>query len=82
MSKELPPFIPHTQAELRELWAIHSDHDVRRLVLEVVRYRKVLEEVDQLYRTTHQAWRDTNGGNLVALHLLQKLLDAERDRLG
>lgn len=81
MSKELPPFTPHTQAELRELWAIHTDPDVRRLVLEVVRYRNVLAEIDRLYRITHQAWRDTQGGNLTALHELQAVMYAERERL-
>ncbi|AMS18426.1 hypothetical protein A3218_11075 [Pseudomonas chlororaphis] len=55
--------------------------EVRRLVLEVVRYRQVIAEIDQLYKTTHQAWRETTGGNLVALHLLQKILDSEHQRL-
>ncbi|MNI91515.1 hypothetical protein D3C73_1491900 [compost metagenome] len=50
-------------------------------MLEVVRYRDVMAEIDQLYKTTHQAWRDTNGGNLIALHLLQELMTAERERL-
>lgn len=81
MARELPPFRPVTQKELREIWVQHSDSDIRRLVLEVERYRRVIAEIDQLYRSTHQAWRDTVGGNLCALHLLQQVLYTERERL-
>ncbi|MGP4956013.1 hypothetical protein [Pseudomonas helleri] len=54
---------------------------MQRLTLEVVRYRNVIAQIDQLYKITHQAWRDTQGGNLMALHLLQKILASERERL-
>jgi hypothetical protein len=81
MARYLPPFRPVTLDELRTLWAQHPTSDVQRLTLEVVRYRDVIAQIDQLYKITHQAWRDTQGGNLVALHLLQKILDSERDRL-
>ena len=50
-------------------------------MLEVVRYRQLIVEIDHLYKLTHQAWRDTQGGNLTALHLLQQLLTTERERL-
>jgi hypothetical protein len=81
MARNLPPFRPHTLEELRALWTQHPDPDIKRLVLEVVRSREIIGEIDLLYKVTHQAWRDTAGGNLVALHLLQKILDSERDRL-
>lgn len=81
MPKHLPPFVPVTQEELRTLWLKYPDSDVRRLMLEVARYRDVLAEVDRLYKITHRAWRETNGGNLIALHELQTLLYAERERL-
>ncbi len=81
MPRDLPPFCPVTLAELRAIWSKNPSSDVQRLALEVVRYRDVIAEIDQLYRITHQAWRETNGGNLVALHLLQILLDTERERL-
>ncbi|MDR9465676.1 hypothetical protein RHA66_28520 [Pseudomonas aeruginosa] len=81
MARELPPFRPVTLDELRSIWSQHPNPDVQRLTLEVVRYRAVIAEIDQLYKITHQAWRDTMGGNLVALHLLQKILDTERERL-
>lgn len=80
MARELPPFRPVTLDELRAIWSKHPDPDIQRLVLEVVRYRRVIAEIDQLYKTTHQAWRDTIGGNLAALHLLQKVLYTERER--
>lgn len=81
MARDLPPFRPVTLDELRAIWSQHANPDVQRLALEVVRYRDVIAQIDQLYKITHQAWRDTQGGNLVALHLLQKILDSERERL-
>lgn len=81
MPLELPPFIPVTQEELRTMWVKYPNHDARRLLLEVARYRDVLKEIDRLYKITHQAWRDTNGGNLIALHELQAVMYAERERL-
>jgi hypothetical protein len=81
MARDLPPFQPVTLDELRAIWSRHPDPETQRLVLEVVRYRDVIAQIDQLYKITHQAWRDTQGGNLVALHLLQKALDIERERL-
>jgi hypothetical protein len=81
MARELPPFRPVTLDELRSIWSQHPNSDIQRLVLEIVRYRDVIAEVDHLYKTTHQAWRETHGGNLIALHLLQKLLNAEQERL-
>ena len=81
MASKLPRFQPVKVQELRSIWTRHSDPDIQCLVLEVVRYRDVMAEIDQLYKTTHQAWRDTNGGNLITLHLLQELMTAERERL-
>ena len=81
MARNLPPFRPVTLDELRVIWSQHATPDVQRLALEVMRYRDVIAQIDQLYKITHQAWRETQGGNLVALHLLQKILDRERERL-
>jgi hypothetical protein len=80
MSK-LPKFTPLTPEELRSLWARHPDPEIRRLVLEVVRYRDVICETDKLFQTIHQTWRDINGGHLVAIQLLSVLLNNERERL-
>lgn len=81
MATKLPPFEPVTQDELRRLWTARDDQETRRLILEVERYRRVIAEVDGLYKTVHQAWRDTNGGELVALFLLKEVLFTERFRL-
>ena len=78
----LPPFRTVTDNELRELWVRYPDPDVRRLILEVVTGRGVLEEVYSCYCTVHRAWRKEVGGNLIALHLMQTALVNERGRRG
>ncbi|MEO8643094.1 hypothetical protein [Pseudomonas sp.] len=79
MARDLPSFRPVTQAELRDIWSNHPEY--RRLVLEVERYRRVITKIDDLYKITHQSWRDHLGGNLTALHLLQQIMTEERGRL-
>lgn len=81
MNRKLPAFETVTRKELRGLWKQHADPDIRRLILEVVRYREVLKEIDGLYKSTHQAWRDQVGGNLIALHMLMQIMTTERQRL-
>lgn len=81
MTRELPSFETVTKTELRTLWKQHADPDIHRLILEVVRYREVIKEIDELYKSTHQAWRDQVGGNLVALHMLLQIMTIERQRL-
>lgn len=81
MSRPLPPFATVTQSELRALWKRHENSDVRRLILEVARYRSVMKEVDAQYKIIHQAWREEQGGNLMALHLLMQIMTTERQRL-
>ena len=77
---KLPEFRPVTRAEMRRMWAEPRAEDVRRLTLEVERYRRVMREIDQLYRTIHESWRNEVGGELVALHRLKVLMTDERDR--
>ena len=79
MARDLPPFKPVTQAKLRHIWAVHPQ--CRRLVLEIERYRRVIAKIDDLYKITHQSWRNNLGGNLTALHLLQQIMTEERERL-
>ncbi|WP_313117920.1 hypothetical protein [Ectopseudomonas guguanensis] len=74
----LPEFRPVTQGELRKIWAEHPD--MRRLVLEIERNRRVLAEIDRLYQSTQQAWRENGGGHLVALHMFKVLMSEERTR--
>lgn len=77
---KLPEFRPVTRSEMRRMWAEPRAEDVRRLTLEVERYRRVILEIDQLYKTIHASWRQEVGGELVALHRLKVLMTDERDR--
>ena len=52
---KLPEFRPITRSEMRRMWAEPRADDVRRLTLEVERYRRVMREIDQLYRTIHES---------------------------
>ncbi|CAM5361331.1 hypothetical protein SSTU70S_05606 [Stutzerimonas stutzeri] len=79
-NRPLPPFRPVFKDELRRIWTAYPTDDVRRLTLEVERYRRLLAEIDTLFATAHQAWRNEVGGDMVALHLLKQILDAERLR--
>ena len=81
MKGELPPFEPVTHNELRAMWSKHRDKDIRRLTLEVERYRRLLAEMDDCYTVIHQSWRDTVGGDLFALNRLKQLVLVERFRL-
>ena len=81
MSK-LPDFAPVTTREMRELWQKHRDPDVRRLILEVERGRRRMDEVGSLYRSILAAYHQAGGGHLVALHLLKVLLAEEQGRRG
>ncbi|WP_080963140.1 hypothetical protein [Pseudomonas fluorescens] len=81
MPKKLPYFATVTEPELRAFWTQYRDPNIRRLLLEVARYRQVLDEVGRLQNSVHQAWRDQVGGDLIALHLLFKLVSDERQRL-
>lgn len=80
-SYRLPAFAPVERDELRRIWAKYPDPEIRRLALEIERYRRVLSLIDAHYKHVHQAWRDTVGGNLVALHELQQVMTQERQRL-
>lgn len=80
MLHQLPPFEPVTMAELRRLYSRATDPEVKRLILEVVRYRQVMADIDRYCTTIQHAWRDNVGGNLVALHLLHGVMSKERLR--
>jgi hypothetical protein len=77
----LPPFEPVTLDELRLFWNSYPAHDVRRLILEVQRYRQIIKDIDRCYESTHAAWLNEVGGHLVALHRMQALIFNERFRL-
>ncbi len=81
-SRNLPPFKTVTQNELREIWRRNTDPDVRRLVLEVERYRRTMEDLYRIYTSVHQSWRNSVGGELVGLHQMKQVMSVERGRLG
>jgi uncharacterized protein YigE (DUF2233 family) len=78
---KLPYFRPVTRDEMRRMWAEPRAEDVRRLTLEVERYRRVIADIDKLFQSVDLAWKDEVGKHLVALHLLKTLMQSERDRL-
>ncbi len=77
----LPAFRPLTTDELRHIWTENPCSEARRMVLEIQRYRRLIEEVDGLHQSIQRAWHDMNGGHLVAMHLCKKLLYEERNRV-
>ncbi len=79
--KNLPVFRPVTQEELRRIWTEYSDPDIRRMALEIARYRGVLKESDQLFQTIHDTWRKEVGGGFAAIHMLKQIMDVERQRV-
>ncbi|WP_144029410.1 MULTISPECIES: hypothetical protein [Burkholderiaceae] len=75
MAKALPEFAPLSLKELRSLWKKYrGNEDIERLVLEVQFSRGVINEVDSYFKSIHQAWRQENLGELVALEKLRLLL--------
>lgn len=81
MPADLPPFEPVTLDELRRVWTKHPEPVIRRMALEIQRYRRLLAEIDPLCQRAHQAYRDDTNGELVAFHLLKDILYKERYRL-
>ncbi|WJN61313.1 hypothetical protein [Pseudomonas sp. SO81] len=77
----LPPFKPVTSAELRRIWTENPCPEARSLVLEIQRYRLLIADLDDRYKTIHRAWRDAVGGELVALHQLKQVMYTERNRV-
>ena len=80
MPSELPPFEPVTLAELRRIYSRHSDPGGKRLVLEIGRYRRSMQEINGHYRAIQEAFNAKSNGNMSALHLLHKLMHEERFR--
>lgn len=78
----LPDFLPVSNYEWRLLWSRYRTHDadVLRLVLEVQRFRGVVDEVYQLQQTIEKWWREEGHGQLVTLEKLRLLLNNERTR--
>jgi IS4 transposase len=78
---KLPSFEPVTQDELRHMWVRYPDRNVRRVLLEVERYRRLLKDIDRHYEAIHRSWHETVGGELVGLNMLKNLMLNERFRI-
>lgn len=80
-AKSLPPFEPVTDAELRRYWNTCTPEGARRLVLEVVRYRHLIAEIDDLYEAVQKAWFRETHSHLFALIEFKRLMGRERFRV-
>lgn len=78
--EKVPAFRPVMLDELRQIWTDYPTDDIRRLTLEIVRYRAVISEMDSMYRSIQEAWKHEVGGDLVGLYRMQQLLIIERGR--
>jgi hypothetical protein len=81
MRKKLPDFSSPTTEQLRSIYAT-ADADVRNVVLEVIRLRKLIEAIDDYRETVQKAWSEEDLGKLVALEKLRILMQDERSRMG
>ncbi|WP_269504018.1 hypothetical protein [Burkholderia sp. IMCC1007] len=68
--------------ELREFWnRYRGNKDVERLIVELIRTRRAIREMEDLRRIVQDCWNEvSNGSHLVALHKLRCLLQDEARR--
>ncbi|AJY07043.1 hypothetical protein SB768_08040 [Burkholderia sp. SIMBA_043] len=78
----LPSIQSPTARQLREIWRRYPEgHEVRTLIIEIVRMRQVLDEAEHYREIVEQVWKeDTGGSHLVALYKLRRLLQDEAGR--
>jgi hypothetical protein len=83
MSLKIEDFEPVSNGDLRDLWRICRDPALRRLILEVVRYRRVIDRVHAEALEIHYGLGANNQGKIVGAgkSLLARLQD-EHVRLG
>jgi hypothetical protein len=83
MSLKVEDFEPVSNGDLRDLWRICRDPALRRLILEVVRYRRVIDRAHAEALEIHYGVGANNQGKIVgaAKSLLARLQD-EHVRLG
>lgn len=79
----LPNFEIPTIYDLRRLWVERKgDREVRNLILEIERTRRVMLEIQRLYEVVDKCWKADVGGNLVALENMRVILLEEGWRDG
>ncbi|KWD61520.1 hypothetical protein WL67_05085 [Burkholderia ubonensis] len=80
----MPEFDAPSDAELREMWRMHRDPKVRRLILEIVMLRKSLQKVMDWWESCDRVAQDKGelGGPHGSFHRLLHLLRDEMRRTG
>lgn len=82
-SRSFPQVASPSKRELRALWRQFPEgHVVRSLILEIVRQRRVVPEIERLRQSIQTVWSEEVGGNLVALYQMRVLLAEEMRRIG
>jgi len=78
----LPSIQSPTPHQLREIWRKYPEgHEVRTLIIEIVRMRQVIREAEEYRQIVQSVWNeDTGGAHLVALYKLRLLLQEEMRR--
>ena len=79
--KRIPPlqeFDNPTGHEMRKLWRANRDPSVRRVILEVVRLRQTMKEIEGYVAIIRAEY----GDSLVAMHKLRALIKDELQRAG
>jgi len=80
--RALPDFSSPTTERLRELYRSSGDELVRNTVLEVIRLRELVEQIDGYRESIERCWTAEGHGQLVALYRLRILMQTERSRMG
>jgi hypothetical protein len=79
---QLPDFASPSTENLRELYRRSDDDLTRRTVLEVIRLRDLVIEIDSFRESVEKAWKAEGHGQLVALYQFRRLMQDERSRMG
>ncbi|MDE1182328.1 hypothetical protein [Paraburkholderia sp.] len=82
MPPSLPDFASPTTDDLRDIYRRFDDELVRRTVLEVIRLRKLTEEVDGYREIIERCWKDANLGQVAVLYQFRMSMQTERSRMG
>ena len=78
----LPDFASPSTENLRELYRKSDDDLVRCTVLEVIRLRDLIIEIDGYREAVEKSWKEEKLGQLVALYQFRRLMQDERSRMG
>ncbi|SAL18596.1 hypothetical protein AWB64_01267 [Caballeronia sordidicola] len=86
-NRRLPDSPSPTLKELRRLWTEYGsgtahDQASRNLILEIVRLRRLMYELDSLCGSVQYAWKEETRSHLIALEKMRVLFNDERSRQG